>query len=165
LLWRLENGELPQTLQPKVFWVLIGTNDLGNKWCSPDATVLGIVRVVEAIRHSRPGAVVVINSIFPRSWHKEGIVLKGKRIGKGNFLPELWTSISNINAHLKDYSEKRENVEFFDVNDVFFLHGKIESKKHLQIDKNLMHDYLHPSHVGYKLWGDQIVQKLDVLIG
>lgn len=91
--------------------------------------------------------------------------MKGKRIGKGNFLPELWTSISNINAHLKDYSEKRENVEFFDVNDVFFLHGKIESKKHLQIDKNLMHDYLHPSHVGYKLWGDQIVQKLDVLIG
>lgn len=156
---------MPQTLQPKVFWVLIGTNDLGNKWCSPDATVLGILRVVEAIRHYRPGAIIVINSIFPRSWRRNGSVLKGKGLGKGRVLPELWTSISDINAHLKVYSENHENVEYFDANDAFFLQGENEKKKDVKIDKNLMYDYLHPSHVGYRLWGNQIVRKLDVLIG
>lgn len=161
MLWRIENGELPpDVLHPKVFWVLIGTNDLGNPWCSPDATVLGILRVVEEIRRRRPGAIIVINSIFPRSWNKKGFVWKGKRVGKGRVLPELWSSIQSINAHLKEYSNTHENVEYFDANHVF-LQG--ENKK-LKIDKELMNDYLHPSHVGYKLWGDLIVQKLGRLI-
>lgn len=160
MLWRIENGELPDRLQPKVFWILIGTNDLGNTWCSPDATVLGILRVVEEIRRRRPGAIIVINSIMPRSWNKKGFVWKEKRLGKGRVLPELWSSIQDINDHLEEYSRTHENVEYFDANNVF-LQG--EDKK-LKIDKELMNDYLHPSDVGYKLWGDLIVKKLGKLI-
>ena len=143
-----------------MFWILIGTNDLGNTWCSPDATVLGILRVVEEIRRRRPGTMIVINSIMPRSWNKKGFVSKGRRTGKGTVLPELWSSIQNINAHLEEYSRTHENVEYFDANNVF-LQG--EDKK-VKIDKELMNDYLHPSHVGYKLWGDLIVKKLGRLI-
>ena len=70
---------------------------------------------------------------MPRSWNKNGFVWKGRRTEKGRFLPELWSSIQNINAHLEEYSRTRENVEYFDANDVF-LQG--EDKK-LKIEKEL----------------------------
>lgn len=169
LLWRLQNGEMPANLHPKVFWLLIGTNDVGNKWCSPEATLLGILRVVEEIRKQKPGTMIILNSILPRSWHRNGNVLKGKGIKKGQYLPELWTAIQDINNHLSAYSDLHENIIYFDANDVFFTGTSTgepsdEKSKQLRIDHNLMPDFLHPSAVGYKLWGDRIVAKLDELI-
>lgn len=167
LLWRLQNGELPESINPRVFWILIGTNDLGNKWCSPDATLLGILRVVEEIKQQRPESLIVINSIFPRSWDHGGNVWKGKQKKSDEIsLPPLWTSIIDINHYLKMYSENQEHVQFFDANDIFFLNRfENEWQKDLVIDKSLMYDYLHPSFEGYKTWGDRIVQELDKLLG
>jgi lysophospholipase L1-like esterase len=160
---------MPANLHPKVFWLLIGTNDVGNKWCSPEATLLGILRVVEEIRKQKPGTMIILNSILPRSWHRNGNVLKGKGIKKGQYLPELWTAIQDINNHLSAYSDLHENIIYFDANDVFFTGTSTgepsdEKSKQLRIDHNLMPDFLHPSAVGYKLWGDRIVAKLDELI-
>ena len=154
---------MPATLNPKVFWVLIGTNDFGRTWCSPEAVLLGILRVVEEIRKQNPGTVIVLNSILPRSWHKNGIVTKGKRLKKGKYLPELWTASQDINQHLSAYCESHENLVYFDANDVFFTEETKHGEKPM-IDKNLMPDLLHPSKVGYKLWGDRIVTELDKLI-
>lgn len=167
MLWRLQNGELPESINPRVFWILIGTNDLGNKWCSPDATLLGILRVVEEIKQQRPESLIVINSIFPRSWDHGGNVWKGKQKKSDEIsLPPLWTSIIDINHYLKMYSENQEHVQFFDANDIFFLNRfENEWQKDLVIDKSLMYDYLHPSFEGYKTWGDRIVQELDKLLG
>mmetsp|Transcript_16481 Transcript_16481/g.31238 ORF Transcript_16481/g.31238 Transcript_16481/m.31238 type:complete len:388 (-) Transcript_16481:29-1192(-) len=166
LLWRLQNGELPESIHPRVFWILIGTNDLGNKWCSPDATLIGIIRVVEEIKQKRPGSLIVINSLFPRSWHPKGKVWEGRQKANKIFLPQLWTSIIDINHYLKLYSENQENVHFFDGNDIFFS-NQFENvwQKDLMINKDLMYDYLHPSFAGYEIWGKRIVQELDRLIG
>ncbi len=158
LLWRIQNGELDNTLNPKVFWLLIGTNDLGNSWCSPEATLLGILRVVEEIREVKPGVPIVINGLFPRSFHSKGYVSR-----KQSHLPPLWNNILDINEKLREYSDSHDDVEYFDVNDLFFT--DIDAKeKNLKIDQNLMNDFLHPSSVGYKLWGDAIVEKLNVMI-
>jgi lysophospholipase L1-like esterase len=160
------NGELPESIHPRVFWVLIGTNDLGNTWCSPDATLLGILRVVEEIKRKRPGSLIVINSVLPRSWHQKGKVWEGKQKTKESFLPQLWTSINDINRYLKLYCENQEHVIFFDANDIFFSnHFENPWQQDLTLDKNLMYDYLHPSYEGYKIWGDKIVQELDRLLG
>eukprot|EP00558_Chaetoceros_sp_UNC1202_P007532 CAMPEP_0197234540 /NCGR_PEP_ID=MMETSP1429-20130617/2265_1 /TAXON_ID=49237 /ORGANISM="Chaetoceros sp., Strain UNC1202" /LENGTH=400 /DNA_ID=CAMNT_0042692979 /DNA_START=35 /DNA_END=1237 /DNA_ORIENTATION=+ len=169
LLWRLQNGEMPQSLHPKVFWLLIGTNDLGNSWCSPEATLLGILRVVEEIRSQKPGATIVVNSIFPRSYHKKGYVSLTKRLRDNAKLlrkdnpPPLWNAIKDINEKLKEYCAQHDNVEYFDTNDMFFM-DPLASEKELRIDEELMPDFLHPSSGGYKLWGDKIVDKLDELI-
>jgi hypothetical protein len=167
LLWRLQNGELPESINPRVFWILIGTNDLGNKWCSPDATLLGILRVVEEIKQQRPESLIVINSVFPRSWDHGGNVWKGKQNKNDALsLPPLWTSIIDINHYLKMYSENQEHVQFFDANNIFFSnHFENEWQKDLVIDKSLMYDFLHPSFEGYKIWGDRIVKELDKLLG
>ncbi len=166
---------MPSNLHPQVFWILIGTNDLGSpgKNCSPEATILGILRVVEEIRKNKTGSIIVLNSILPRAWNKDGDVSKGKVMKKGKYLPELWTAIQDVNHHLKEYSDQHDNVVYFDANDIFLKSeeskdsngsGGTRSAKSLRIDRNLMPDFLHPSAVGYKLWGDRIVAKLDELI-
>merc|ERR1711862_1027682 len=73
-LWRIQNGELPSYLNPKVFWLLIGTNDLAIKQCSEDVVLLGILRVIEEIQSLRPNAKIVINSILPMTDDKKGRV-------------------------------------------------------------------------------------------
>jgi lysophospholipase L1-like esterase len=154
LLWRIQNGELPAQLHPPVVWLLIGTNDLGNTWCSPELVVVGIIRIVEEIlRSSKPAATVVINGLLPRSFNDQGYVARGRR-----FTPALWEDIKAINEELQLYSDYRENVEFFTTT-VFFKDASVSDSK-LQIDKEIMPDFLHPNAKGYQLWGEDILAKL-----
>jgi lysophospholipase L1-like esterase len=155
LLWRLQNGELPSHINPAIFWLLIGTNDIGRTWCSPEMVVIGVIRSVEEILSQRPSSRVVINGILPRSFNKDGFVAKG-----GPIKPSVWGDIKAINSELKMYATYRDGVSYFETK-VFFKDPKAPQ---LQIDKKLMPDLLHPSTAGYKLWGQEIVAKLDVLM-
>lgn len=166
MLWRLQNGEMPSSLNPLVFWLLIGTNDMGWAWCSPETTLVGILRVVEEIRAKKPGSFIVINGLLPRTNQKQGYVMKKKRPGikhDSKNPPTLWKDIQAINKQLEEYSKLHEKVVYFDATDIFIKDTSVE-EKNLQIDGNLMYDYLHPSNIGYKLWGDRIVQTLDSLL-
>lgn len=157
LLWRIQNGELPSNLNPSVFWLLIGTNDIGRMWCSPEMVVIGIIRNVEEILSRKPSAHVVINGLLPRSFNKEGYLAKG-----GPIKPSVWEDINAINSELKMYATYREHVSYFET-DVFFKNPDVQPSQ-LQIDKDLMPDLLHPSPMGYRLWGEEIVTMLDTLI-
>ena len=173
LLWRIQNGgELPDTLQSPIFWLLIGTNDLGNTWCSPDAVVLGILRNVLELRKRYPGSIIVLNALLPRSFAKNGDPYKGKKVSSKKYLPELYSAILDINKTLKAYAEQHENVEYFDVNYLFFQNAvendigieHNEKKKKAVINQELMYDFLHPSPKGYDLIGDAIAEKIDTLL-
>ena len=155
LLWRIQNGELPSNINPSVFWLLIGTNDIGRTWCSPEMVVVGVIRNVEEILSRRPLARVVINGLLPRSFNKDGHVTKG-----GTMKPSVWEDIKAINTELHMYATYRERVSYFETK-VFFKDPKTHQ---LQIDNELMPDLLHPSPVGYKLWGEEIVATLDALL-
>jgi len=65
VLWRILHGEIPYFLNPKVFWIVLGTNDLAIKQCSEEVVLLGILRVIEEIQSQRPNAKIVVNSIIP----------------------------------------------------------------------------------------------------
>lgn len=117
--------------------------------------VLGVVRNAEEILSQRPSSRVVINGLLPRSYNKDGFVAKG-----GPTKPSVWEDIKAINAELKTYATYREGVSYFDTN-VFF---KDPDAFDLKIDQELMPDLLHPSPAGYKLWGEEIVAKLDALM-
>mmetsp|Transcript_11332 Transcript_11332/g.12657 ORF Transcript_11332/g.12657 Transcript_11332/m.12657 type:complete len:676 (+) Transcript_11332:92-2119(+) len=65
VLWRLLHGEMPPEFNPRVWWVVLGMNDLGRMQCSEEVVVLGILRVVEEIRSRKPDAKIVINSMLP----------------------------------------------------------------------------------------------------
>ena len=72
LLWRMQHGEMPDNLQAKIWWIMIGANDLALAMCSEDVTILGILRVAEEIAHHHPQSKVVIQGLLPRSNHRDG---------------------------------------------------------------------------------------------
>lgn len=74
VLWRIQNGEMPDYLNPAVWWLVLGTNDLAMKQCSEEVVLLGILRVVEEITAARPDAKIVISSILPMTTDKQGRV-------------------------------------------------------------------------------------------
>jgi lysophospholipase L1-like esterase len=164
LLWRIQNGELPDTLNPKVIWLLIGTNDFGNAWCSPELVLIGIIRVVEELRLRKPAATIVINGLLPRSFHRKGYVMRGRPslFGRAPRLPSLWRDIVSVNEELRQYSLSRDKVEYFETN-LFFVDKKAP-REQLKINSHLMPDRLHPSADGYDLWAEQIVATLEELI-
>ncbi|CAN0449142.1 unnamed protein product, partial [Ectocarpus sp. 8 AP-2014] len=66
LLWRLQNGELPDVLQPESILVAIGTNNLGAGMDAQD-TVGGVKAVIQYVREQRPDAMVSVMALFPRA--------------------------------------------------------------------------------------------------
>ncbi len=168
LLWRIQNGELPDNLRSPVIWLLIGTNDFGRTWCSSELVVIGIIRVVEELIRLRPGSTIVINSLLPRSFHKKGYVTKGRkgrwwRSSSRPALPPLWSDIDSVNDELESYAANRRHVEYIDTVSLFFKDPTVP-EDHLRIDRRLMPDFLHPSEKGYKLWGEKIVESLERLV-
>jgi lysophospholipase L1-like esterase len=135
LLYRLQDGVLGESFSPKVFWLLIGTNDLGGEWCNVDAIVAGNIAIVEELLKLRPDtATIVINSLLPRS------------------NPLLWKYELLINERLECYANVTEGVEFFDASDIFMMSNN-GTLQHLE-------DGLHPNVEGHRLWGTAIVEKV-----
>lgn len=183
LLWRLMNGEMPDGLDPKVWWVGIGINDLTVKGCSEEIVLLGILRVVEEIQNRHPDDVVVINSILPIQRneagllehvgkHHEDIALKKKEkdmadgeMSSKRLHIDLWPSIVAINEELSKFASKHHGVKFFDADSVFIEERTDERGvmgKYLNMD--LMHDPVHPNLVGHKRWNNAIKKKLAAIL-
>lgn len=173
LLWRLQNGELPPTLDPRIFVVLIGTNDLGRDWCSPENIVAGIIRVVEELLHQRPHSQVLLHGLLPRTFSAAGYLYNSggdgdNNIGSGSSHstvggqqqpsddpPFVWEDLEAVNDELQRYARYREGVTYFST-DVFFK----DFSNNRQIDMALMPDGLHPSVRGYEVWGADLKLKL-----
>jgi lysophospholipase L1-like esterase len=151
LLYRIRNsmGELPQN-PPKVWWILIGINDLDiSRMCSREATLAGTLTVVRELqqRSDNDDSIIVINSILPTT--RGGGSLTGKPIWEQR--------ISWVNHRLECYAKLTPGVEFFNATDIFL------SGDGTRINTTLLPDKLHPSSIGYELWGGRILDKLSQL--
>jgi lysophospholipase L1-like esterase len=67
-----------------------------------------------------------------------------------------------VNEELKNYASSREKVEYFETR-AFFV-DRLAPEENLQLDGKLMPDFLHPSAEGYRLWGQEIVDKLKMIM-
>merc|ERR1719356_1742907 len=56
---------MPYDFNPKVWWLVLGMNDLTRSQCSEEIVVLGVLRVAEEIKLRKPDAKIVINSLLP----------------------------------------------------------------------------------------------------
>jgi lysophospholipase L1-like esterase len=161
----MQNGELPTNLNPSVFVVLIGTNDLSYDQCSAENVVIGILRCVEYILAERPNATVLLHGLLPRTLDKKGYLVPSgfsksehdNRSSSSLKVPYVWSHIKIVNAELERYANHRRSVEYFDPSDIF-----LKSRK--QIDFDLMPDGTHPSKNGYELWGKQLQTKIVRMI-
>ena len=150
LLYRLSHGELAKNLNPSVWWVLIGTNDITGEFCTSEAIAAGNIAIAQEILQQRPNATIVLNSILPRD-----------KPGQSN----MWNTIEwSIAAHANDLLEcyaaaTHGHVVFFNATDLFGS-KKYPNKK----NPTLYFDPIHPNAKGYEVWGDAIVEKVQELI-
>lgn len=153
---------MPQSLNPKVWWILIGTNDLGLMQCSEEVIFIGIIRVVEEILLRKPGSTVVINGILPRTNRKDGYLIPppseehdtssyiNNQYINNTSLFDFWASILTINNSLKEFSKTHDNVYYIDSSDLFLVqlgNEKFQSEDKL-LAKQLMADFVHPTVIG-----------------
>jgi lysophospholipase L1-like esterase len=167
LLYRLQNGELPVALQPSIFWILIGTNDVGTDQCRDSQVIAGNIAIVKYIQQERPNAKIVLNSILPR--------------GKPNTLQVLdhWREVYQpinqaLDCFVEGYQKQQQQqhddnsnhdddkdhgqLYFFNATDLFLTSDS------QSINYTLLPDGLHPGEEGSWVWGRAMVEKIQDLL-
>lgn len=118
LLWRIQNNEMGN-LQPKVWWINIGMNDIVYSNCSEEIAVMGVLRIVEELlfrKNQNDDSTIVINSILPVAT-RSSLSLEGPHI-RNNY----WSAIKLVNERLNKFAKKHKRVKFFDVGDMMTEH-------------------------------------------
>ncbi len=135
LLWRLENGQV-DNLKPTLIALMIGTNNLISH---PDEQIVeGITQIVGNYRKRCPDAVILLQAIFPR--------------GK-NAADPARARIKAINEAISKLNDGKK-IRFIDFGDKFLNPDGSMSPE-------IMHDFLHPTEQGYKIWADAIQPIID----
>ena len=167
LLWRLKNGEMPKKLKSKVYWILIGTNDFlkggqSIEQCSEEVVLMGVIRVVKEMMILRPSSTIVVNGLLPRS--DIGRETDG-RLYKENE-KTVMDAIDVVNMKLQEFCALHDDLEYFDASALFTaMDSKLgEGNFSKYIPEELMKDRLHPTASGYEKWGNQIVEKLRMVL-
>lgn len=144
LLYRLQNGEGAPHFHPKVWWIAIGTNDLVDE-CNSDTIAVGTFHIVEEIRKTHPGALIVLNSILPRNENQQNLMES-----------PFWSIIQEVNLKMECYARTAKNVEFFNATELFTFkrNGKVV------VNPQLMKDAVHPNAEGSRLWGEAIADRV-----
>ena len=161
LLWHLQNGVLqpinhPQRIEPKVFMILIGTNDLGRMECSKSTTITGIMSVLNYISDLYPTTPLIVHGLLPRS----------DTYNKGHYhLGRYWKEIVYINTELEricNTEHRKQLWHYMDANHIFLTNDTMTNVP--VIHASIMSDSLHPDVMGYDQWGQEIVQKVLQII-
>ena len=159
ILWNLQNGELDFKKSPKVFVILLGTNNADSRNFPRAHTgweiFNGIRAIVELIRERHPTSKILLLRPFPKG-------LDAQR-GEATSPPVFSFSQSDVDAaHQAGAIMARladgKQVFWIDVNHVFL-------RPDGTINVDLMWDLLHPNAAGAEAWAQAIEPTLAELMG
>ena len=157
ILWNLQNGELDFARSPKVFMVLIGTNNSDDRHFqrvhTAEEIFAGTKAIVELIRQRHPASKVLVLRIFPRGGDGEKGVSPPAFNSSATCI-ETCRRAGELTAKLAD----NKQVFWLDVNPVF-LHPDGT------INTDLMWDLLHPGPAGAEAWAQAVEPLLTQLMG
>jgi len=133
---KLLEATLPLLREPQIFFVMIGTNNIGPLGAFSAAdTARGVRAVVDAIRAAHTHARVLVHSILPRS----DIFCAASRL-------QCQDTIEAVNGQLEAFArDAGRGVKHVDCSGVFALDGG-------PLSRTLMLDGLHPNADGYRRW-------------
>ena len=155
LLWHLSHGLLDiAELQPSVWFLMVGTNDLGRTGCSKRNALAGVLHVAQYLRDQRLGATIIVHGLLPRSDSKADIPKVGR----------LWEQIVFINRELKKLCNLHEEWVYMDAASLFLKRVEGGTNRDLEINVDTMPDGLHPNVHGYELWSQEIVKTIDKIM-
>jgi lysophospholipase L1-like esterase len=181
LLYRLQhNNELmlqhsssSSPPPPKVYWILIGINDYLSNACNAHVIAACNIKIIEYIQqqyqqhyqqqhggnnsgigHSN-NATIVINSMLPLGRHRSH---------------SAFHEVSQINQQLECYAEHHDNVYFFNAYEDFMTTTSTTTSVTTSVTTStiinaslLQDDGVHPSTLGYQVWGNAIVEYIQEL--
>jgi lysophospholipase L1-like esterase len=139
VLWRVTAGQELAAISPKVFVVMIGTNNLAAH--TAGQTAEGVAALVQELRRQKPAAKVLVLGIFPRS-------ASGKAL--------IRAKIRDTNQRLARLADG-EHVFYLDIGARFLTADG-------QLTREIMYDALHLTPRGYAIWADAIKPTLHKLL-
>lgn len=143
VLWVLKKSKIIDPLDPKLFVVMIGTNNVGWKETDPAQTVDGIKEILKTIRFMKPDAKIVLFDVFPRGANnKDSLREKVNEINKG--IPALCDG---------------KNIFHCSINKEL-----LESDGET-LTRDMMPDLLHPGPKGYKIWAKTLLPYFEQYVG
>ena len=132
VLWRLHHGGNlgGGALQPKVFVILIGTNNAGHRKDSPEQIRDGVKGILDTLHAASPRSKVVLTAIFPRTHD-----------------PKAGEIVLAANPLLKSLAEQHGAV-WFDIREKLAPGGAVTNE--------VFPDGLHLSPKGYDIWASEL---------
>lgn len=156
LLWHWENGIMQANLKPKVWFLMVGGNDLFESKCTDRFVQANVLNVLKRIYEYQPDAQFIVHGIMPR---------KDNMDAQSNALGHLWDRAQGINLLLKKFTKHSSRVTFLNAG-LKFTSGKAE-KGRGSIDPSMVQKGgANPTTKGMKVWGDYVEKKiLEVIQG
>lgn len=140
LLWRLKDGTLG-SLVPRLIVLMIGTNNIGHSQHSAEEVVRGIEAIVGFLQTHHPQTRLLLLGLLPA--------------GQQADTPTRRTILA-VNRRLATFAKQR-NAVFVDAGQLF-VDGRGE------ISADLMADFLHPTHDGYRKLADFLAPTVEQLM-
>ncbi len=132
VLWRITNGEL-DGISPKVFVLMIGTNNFGLHNDKPSDVATGVKTIIETLQKKAPNSKILLLAVFPRDQKPE---------------TDFRKRIKTLNEELAKLQDGKK-VVFMDIKESFL-------DKEGNLSKDNMPDFLHLSEKGYFIWAEAI---------
>ncbi len=144
VLWRLDHGQL-EGYQPKLFIVMIGTNNNGHRKPAQESTadtVAGIKAILDRLGQKAPEAKVLLLAIFPRGE-----------------TPQDACRVRNeaVNAEIQKFADNTR-VFWLNINDKLLQGDGV-------LSRDIMPDLLHPNTMGYEIWAEAVMPTVKRVLG
>jgi len=156
LLWLIRRGEV-EKLNPKVWFIHIGTTDLFDSKCTNRYVVANVLNVVQELHSKKPDAQFIIHGILPRL-DPEQVYSKGN-----DQLGEYWHRAQRVNKLLKNLCETGENLWYMQSGN-HFLKIDYSQKGRNPVDPRLFDKDGDLTAPGMKIWGAEIVNKTGIVL-
>ncbi len=144
VLWRLDHGQL-EGYQPKLFVVMIGTNNNGHRKPEQESTadtVAGIKAILDRLGQKAPQSKVLLLAIFPRGATPQDACRQRNEA---------------VNAEIQKFADN-QRVLWLNINDKL-----LEADGTLS--KEVMPDLLHPNAKGYEIWAQAMLPTFKAVLG
>ena len=156
ILWNLQNGELEFKKSPKVFILLIGTNNTDDRHFktvhNAEEIFTGTKAIVTTIQKRHPETKILVLRIFPRGGDDE----KGISPPAFNSSPKCIETCRQAGELTRQLADGKK-VFWLDINKIFL-------QKDGSINTELMWDLLHPSPRGAETWVSAIMPTIRKLL-
>jgi hypothetical protein len=143
LLYRMTNGEVPKSLRPKAWSLLIGTNDYHSENCNKESLLVGNLAVINMLlSRQRPASKIILNHPLPR----------GSASPLTNY--RCWQDYKWVGERFQCLAQL-PGVEFFNGTSFFVTDDGTK------VNQTMLEDFVHPSELGYIALGGALRQKLE----